>query len=311
MLQPQRVKSCFCVTLVAFAALGACSPETTSDGMPTPASKLNVAGPSALAGAGQGAGSTLAGRPADVQATSRGGAGASGNAGGRAGNLATATGGMAGVASAVTGGAGRAAVGGSSAPTAGTGSAGKGIAGGGAAGAGATGAGKGETGRLVGMTDAHNAVRMRIKNPAPDPPLPPLVWSTEIAQIAQTYADTLAAKGDNCLQQLQHSERPGLGENLAAYGGRMATAVEAVEGWASEEDCYTFGPISRENTDCDLTCAREEKNSNGCGHYTQVVWRGTTELGCGVATCGSGRTASEIWVCNYRAPGNFVGMKPY
>jgi hypothetical protein len=146
-------------------------------------------------------------------------------------------------------------------------------------------------------------------NPAPNPPLPPLVWSPEIAEIAQAYADKLAAMGSDCIMHLEHSQRPGYGENLAAYGGKMATPVEAVEGWAGEEKCYTFGPLMAGDK-CDMTCTSMQF-SNGCGHYTQVVWRGTTEVGCGVATCGTGRTAGEVWVCNYKAPGNYIGMKPY
>ena len=163
----------------------------------------------------------------------------------------------------------------------------------------------GETGRLVGMTAAHNAVRSRITSPAPNPPLPPLEWSPEVAAIAQAYADELAT---DC--SFEHSMMRGLGENLAYYEGTMQEAKAVVEGWASEEACYTFGPISR-TEGCDMTCAREMSSSTGCGHYTQIVWRGTSEVGCGVAKCaGSGRHR-EVWVCNYRQPGNILGMEPY
>ena len=165
-----------------------------------------------------------------------------------------------------------------------------------------------EPGRMAGITAAHNVVRARIMNPAPNPPLAPLMWSQEIANIAQTYAEQLAAGGD-CLR-LVHSQRAGLGENLAGYTGKMATPADVVEGWAAEEECTTYGPITRNGDECNMTCAKE-KFSSGCGHYTQVVWRGTSEVGCGVATCGTGRSAGEIWVCNYRQPGNVIGQKPY
>jgi pathogenesis-related protein 1 len=161
---------------------------------------------------------------------------------------------------------------------------------------------------MVGMTAAHNVVRDRIMSPKPQPALPPLKWSAEIAKIAQAYAEKLAAGGD-CLN-LVHSRMAGLGENLAGYQGLMAKPADVVEGWASEEECYTFGPISDRGEDCDTACAMR-KSSSSCGHYTQVVWRGTTEVGCGMATCGSGRSAGEVWVCNYKAPGNFIGMEPY
>jgi pathogenesis-related protein 1 len=44
-----------------------------------------------------------------------------------------------------------------------------------------------------------------------------------------------------------------------------------------------------------------------CGHYTQIVWAGTREVGCAVAT-GGGR---QVWVCNYDPPGNWIGKRPY
>src|SRR5712691_6171246 len=44
-----------------------------------------------------------------------------------------------------------------------------------------------------------------------------------------------------------------------------------------------------------------------CGYYTQIVWRDTREVGCGVAR-GPGR---EVWVCDYSPPGNWVGRRPY
>jgi uncharacterized protein YkwD len=161
---------------------------------------------------------------------------------------------------------------------------------------------------MVGMTAAHNAVRARQMNPKPEPALPPLKWAPDIAKVAQAYADKLAS-GGNCLN-LVHSQAPGYGENLAGYQGTMAKPADVVEGWAAEEECTTYGPLSATGAECNATCAME-KHSNGCGHYTQVVWRGTTEVGCGMATCGSGRSAGEVWVCNYRKQGNIVGQKWY
>lgn len=196
------------------------------------------------------------------------------------------------------------AVGMSMAGAAGSGAMGAaGLGGSSAGGSDASDYGEGETGRLVGMTEAHNVVRARIMNPTPDPPLPPLKWSVEVAKVAQAYADKLAT---DC--SFQHSMTPGLGENLAYYEGFMADPEDAVEGWAGEEECYTFGPLMR-GDNCDMACTARQ-SSNGCGHYTQVVWRNTTELGCGVATC-SGARPREIWVCNYKAPGNYIGMEPY
>jgi len=52
-----------------------------------------------------------------------------------------------------------------------------------------------------------------------------------------------------------------------------------------------------------------------CGHYTQVVWRNSLRLGCGVKNCTTGSPfgggAWQFWVCNYDPPGNISGQRPY
>jgi pathogenesis-related protein 1 len=172
-----------------------------------------------------------------------------------------------------------------------------------------------ETGRLAGITAAHNAVRALVQT---QPPLPPLVWNPTIADYAQQWATTLAT---SMCANPQHRtsaelEAKDYGENLAAFGasgtvrgGTVSTAADAVTEWASEKACWTFGTI--EGTEkCDKVCYTN-LNSDGCGHYTQVVWRTSTELGCGVATCKNGALTEDIWICNYAPAGNFIGRAPY
>jgi pathogenesis-related protein 1 len=38
-----------------------------------------------------------------------------------------------------------------------------------------------------------------------------------------------------------------------------------------------------------------------CGHYTQMVWPSTEDLGCGMSVC---PTLGQVWVCHYRPTGN-------
>lgn len=145
-----------------------------------------------------------------------------------------------------------------------------------------------EAGALLGITAAHNEARASV-NPAAKTPLPPLVWSPQIASVAQAWAD-------RC--DFSHSNG-NYGENLFAGGGQY-TAQAVVDTWVSEKKNFNYA-------------------SNGCtgvcGHYTQVVWAKSTQLGCGVATCtknnpfGGGNWT--IWVCNYDPPGNYIGELPY
>ena len=53
--------------------------------------------------------------------------------------------------------------------------------------------------------------------------------------------------------------------------------------------------------------AKKNRCKGVCGHYTQIVWRKSQRLGCGMASCGD----TEVWVCNYDPPGNFLGQRPY
>lgn len=143
-----------------------------------------------------------------------------------------------------------------------------------------------EPGRLAGITEAHNQIRARLD-------IAPLAWSPELARYAQSWADKLSRSG--CA--LQHRPRQGpdaqrYGENLFGASGQAATAEQVVAAWAAEVADYD---------------ARTGRCRGVCGHYTQVVWRDSQRLGCGVATCGD----AEVWVCNYDPPGNFLGQKPY
>ncbi len=133
----------------------------------------------------------------------------------------------------------------------------------------------------------HNEVRAAVV-PAADPVLPAMTNDNGLAGLAQGWAE-------GC--KFEHSGN-GFGENLAFFSGDDSTPADVVAGWAAEV------------TDYDLdanTCAEGAQ----CGHYTQVVWRLTDTVGCGVAHCTIEGYAGRLWVCNYNPPGNVVGQRPY
>jgi pathogenesis-related protein 1 len=135
---------------------------------------------------------------------------------------------------------------------------------------------------------AHNAWRRKVG-------ARPLRWGPDLAARAQARAKELAAHG--CL--IEHGRLPrDIGENLYQAGplhgdGRpdevfAVSATHVVNMWGAESADY-----SREHD----TCAWNRQ----CGHYTQIVWSTTTEVGCGMSICPS---RGQVWVCNYRPRGN-------
>lgn len=105
-----------------------------------------------------------------------------------------------------------------------------------------------------------------------------LQWSEILADSARTYANT-------CPRGHSSSE---YGENIA-----RATYVQipekVVERWYKEEPDYDY---------------ERPRFSSGIGHFTQVVWRATTEIGCACRSDCPGRY-SDVCVCQYNPPGNY------
>jgi pathogenesis-related protein 1 len=156
------------------------------------------------------------------------------------------------------------------------------------------------------MTREHNLARARVSTATP---LPGLTWSPPLAAVARQWAGELAQRCEG----LKHPAAVKHGQNLASRSS-MGSATrfspsEAVAGWMAEASCWTHGRFGTTDR-CDKSCV-SKLNSTGCGHYTQVVWRRTRELGCGYASCKRDGFLVEYWACNYSPPGNVRGQEPY
>ncbi len=131
-----------------------------------------------------------------------------------------------------------------------------------------------------------------------------LTYSKTLAASAQAWANNLK-RTNHC--QMRHSEPDGkYGENLF-WGSAVdwtdgrkelqkVSSKRVVEDWGSEKADYDYNSNQ---------CAAGAM----CGHYTQIVWRTTTKVGCGVAVCED--TKEQVWACQYQPAGNWVGKKPY
>ncbi|WP_295447124.1 CAP domain-containing protein [uncultured Thiodictyon sp.] len=144
------------------------------------------------------------------------------------------------------------------------------------------------------MLAAHNRVRAEVG-------VAPLQWSAALAGSAQEWADTLATR-NGCA--MKHSAGP-LGENLYwasplrfSDGRQQPQSIEPEKvagSWAGERRFYR--PATND-------CAAGQV----CGHYTQMVWRATTQVGCAYRVCANDE---QVWVCQYRPAGNIIGRPPY
>jgi len=154
---------------------------------------------------------------------------------------------------------------------------------------------------LCGMVAAHNAARAAV-NPAANPALPDMSWDATVAAHAQSWAESCSfshfiGAGTNEGQNLYASASSGSGASNAPK------PQSVVDNWVSEIQYYTYSSN---------TCVSGQM----CGHYTQVVWRNSTLLGCGIKYCSTGSPWTQypnwwIVVCNYSPAGNYVGKQPY
>ncbi|HET7708250.1 MAG TPA: CAP domain-containing protein [Sphingomicrobium sp.] len=122
---------------------------------------------------------------------------------------------------------------------------------------------------------------------------PPLVWDDSLARSAAAYGPDLARLG-----RLVHSPRemrPGQRENLAMAWTETTSAEQLVALWTDEKQMLTpglFPAVSRSGYWKDVA------------HYTQMVWKGTTHVGCAVH---SDQRGWSYLICRYSPPGNVDG----
>ena len=121
----------------------------------------------------------------------------------------------------------------------------------------------------------------------------PLVLNQHLIKKAQEYANQLAQTN-----VFQHGDDEGIGQNLSYWWNsevnELSNCAQFVEKsipkWYEEIDLYNFD---------------QPGFSDATGHFTQIVWTETTDLGCGLAMA---RDTAVYVVCDYTPEGNVDGV---
>ena len=140
--------------------------------------------------------------------------------------------------------------------------------------------------RILAM---HNAERRRLR-------VPDLVWNPHLEREAAEWANHLSRSG--VLQHADDRTRNGTGENLW-MGTSGGWDVDGMVGMFLDERRHyrhaTFPDVSNTGNWADV------------GHYTQIVWRDTREVGCAVASA----RGNDVLVCRYFPAGNVSGRRAH
>lgn len=157
------------------------------------------------------------------------------------------------------------------------------------------------------ILEAHNAVRQRAG-------LRRLAWHGELVAMARARVQKLAGEGCYIKHSPLHQrwEEAGfqyVGENLYKVINMAPTGVDIVDAWYAELEDYSYGSVG---SSCTKTrCAGRSSPPCMLGHFTQVMWSGTTDVGCAIAECPNQDKKTFVSVCNYGPGGNIVGSLPF
>lgn len=126
------------------------------------------------------------------------------------------------------------------------------------------------------ILDAQNQARGQFN-------LPKLTWNCDLANMAQAWA----TRGI-----FEHSDTT-FGENIFASTDLAVTPTTVVQKWLTESAFWN-------NTSA--TC----QTGKICTHFTQIVWRSTKQVGCGINRNTPGKW-KVLLVCNYDPTGGSYG----
>ena len=152
------------------------------------------------------------------------------------------------------------------------------------------------TGSKISSADA-NAILLHHNKARAEVGVAGLTWSTELSAYAQKWADFLANSNNCALKHRSEADEKekDYGENIFSGTTGYYTPLDASLSWYTEKRDYRYKKVT-------------EDNWYASGHYTQMIWKNTKQVGVGVAVCKNGQF---VVVANYSPPGNYIGEYPY
>jgi len=128
-----------------------------------------------------------------------------------------------------------------------------------------------------------------------------MTWNDTLAAAAKVWASK--CEWNHSFPPLGPQDNTPYGQNLYSSTNINTDLVHGVQAWYDEKYGYDYDT---------LVCSIKP-----CGHYTQVVWATSRQVGCAYYNCkgieglSSAYSDSLLLVCNYLPFGNINGTKPF
>lgn len=124
----------------------------------------------------------------------------------------------------------------------------------------------------------------------------PLQWDENLSKEAGAWAAHMAKTGE--FKHANERQNNGHGENLWMGTKDYYSFEYMVQMWADEKKYFKYGKFPN---------IVSEGHWSKVGHYTQMIWKNTNNVGCAYAS----NAQYTYLVCRYSPAGNYVGQVPY
>ena len=177
----------------------------------------------------------------------------------------------------------------------------------------------GLSGELLNVCTEHNVERAKHG-------VPNLTWDATLAANAAAWVKGChTQKDDKGNEFFCHQHKPTADNSFGCgndanykYGENLSwsspppgrTGAKVVDDWYCEIEVYDFNNPTFGNGGVTRGCSGADNPNKVVGHFTQVVWKATTKLGCAQNTCSISGTQHVLWACEYDPPGNFNVNQP-